>query len=208
VDADKQNKIKRIIPRRNNEVNKEWMCDHGRLSFPYVYENRMNLPTKNNQEIPWADAFRMAAEALGGNDVVFLVSLWTTLEGMEKIKSLAAEKGSPVFGFGNASTKDQVFPGFTIYGDKNPNRAGFTATFGDLKSPSASDLNGKTVFVFGNVPRFEIPADLAQSLSSASKLIVVDFARGSFANHAKTQQLFHRARSLTEIHQIALLVST
>ena len=187
VDVDKQNKIKRIIPRRNNEVNKEWMCDHGRLSFPYVYENRMNLPTKSNQEIPWADAFRMAAEALGGNDVVFLVSLWTTLEGMEKIKSLAAEKGSPVFGFGNASTKDQVFPGFTIYGDKNPNRAGFTATFGGLKSPSASDLNGKTVFVFGNVPRFEIPADLAQSLSSASKLIVVDFARGSFTNHAKTQ---------------------
>lgn len=44
VDMDAKNQIKRIVPRRNDEVNKEWMCDYGRLSFPYVNESRLMKP--------------------------------------------------------------------------------------------------------------------------------------------------------------------
>ncbi len=186
VDIDKHNKIKRIIPRRNNEVNKEWMCDYGRLSFPYVYENRVNLPLKGGREIPWPDALRSASEALGANSV-FLVSLWTPVEAMEKIKAIAAEKGAKVFSFGNPSSQDQVFPGFTIHGDKNPNRSGFQQTFGTPASPAAADLSGKNVFVFSNIPNYQLPADLSQALSGAARLVVCDFAKGAFASHAKTE---------------------
>lgn len=191
VDIDKQNKIKRIIPRRNNDVNKEWMCDNGRLSFPYVYQDRLNLPIAGGQDLPWAKAYERAAEALGDSSVAFLVSLWTPLEAMEKIKQLAAPTSGAgqIYGFGNAVQQDQVFPGFTIHGDKNPNRKGFEQTYGPLKAPASADFAGKTVFVFAGVPNLKL-ADhpgLSAALSGAKRLVVIDFARGDLAMHPKTE---------------------
>ncbi len=191
VDIDRQNKIKRIVPRRNNEVNKEWMCDYGRLSFPYVYENRLNLSVSGGQELPWPKAYERAAEALGDTAIAFLVSLWIPLEAMEKIKQMAAATSgaSSVYGFGNTTENDQVFPGFTIHGDKNPNRKGYEQTFGAPRLPSASELQGKTVFVFAGIPNLKLAdhADLSAALASAKRLIVIDFARGDLAAHPKTE---------------------
>jgi len=183
VDVDQKNKIKRIIPRRNNDVNKEWMCDYGRLSFPYVYADRVNLPLSNGREIPWPEALKQASQAVR-DGVVFLVSLWTPIESMEKVKTLAA--GARVFGFGNAVQSDEVFPGFTIHGDKNPNRAGFIQTFGELAEPTSEDIAGKTVFVLSAVPNLKLSDNLARGLSGAKRLIVVDFARGALALHPRT----------------------
>lgn len=187
VDADRKNKIKRIVPRRNNDVNKEWMCDPGRLSFPYVYENRLNLPLRGTQEIPWADALRQASEALADKDIAFLVSLWTSLESMEKIKALAVAKNARIFGFGNETLPDQKFPGFTIYGDKNPNRAGYLQTFGGLIEAGAQDFIGKTVFVFANIPGFTPNPGLNSALAGAKLLIVIDFARSALVTNPKTE---------------------
>jgi len=110
---------------------------------------------------------------------------------MEKIKQLAAPTSGAgqIYGFGNAVQQDQVFPGFTIHGDKNPNRKGFEQTYGPLKAPASADFAGKTVFVFAGVPNLKL-ADhpgLSAALSGAKRLVVIDFARGDLAMHPKTE---------------------
>jgi len=56
VDLDAKEKIKCIVPRRNDQVNKEWMCDYGRLSFPYVHENRLMKPLIDGKDAPYKEA--------------------------------------------------------------------------------------------------------------------------------------------------------
>ena len=33
-----RNRIERLVPRRNDEVNDTWMCDHGRLNYAFVQD--------------------------------------------------------------------------------------------------------------------------------------------------------------------------
>lgn len=182
VDLDQQNQIKRIIPRRNNAVNKEWMCDYGRLSFPYVKENRIALPRHGGREISWNQALEEAQRALNGN-LVIAVSLWTTNEALAVVKQLADEKGAEVVGFGKPAEPDRVFPGFRISGDKNPNRKGFEKIFPAAKTSATA--SGRTVLVIGAVPNYEITPEMKAMLDGAANVVVVDFSLGALASHSK-----------------------
>src|SRR5690606_2035730 len=116
-------------------VNKEWMCDSGRLSFGYAYANRLHKPKVNGLDATWrtarASALNLLSGTVGGN-VVALVSAWNTVETMDAVKTFltTVNPAARTFGYGNPVQADQVFPGFTISGDKNPNRAGLKQVFG------------------------------------------------------------------------------
>ena len=86
VDLDAKGNIKRIVPRRNDQVNKEWMCDYGRLSFPYVKENRLMKPMVDGRDAPYKDARKAAAALLKKKHSVVLVSAWNSNETFAAIK--------------------------------------------------------------------------------------------------------------------------
>jgi NADH-quinone oxidoreductase subunit G len=66
-----KNRIWRLIPRRNDEVNDTWMCDAGRLNYGFVMDpERLRLPMAVEQgglaDAEWSVALERAASALGG----------------------------------------------------------------------------------------------------------------------------------------------
>src|SRR5690606_14482028 len=107
----------------------------------------------------WREARAAAAQLLSGN-VTALVSAWNTVEAMDAVKSLLAvtQPAARVFGYGNPVLADQVFPGFTISGDKNPNAAGLRQVFGiedaaaSLASLAADPAAIGTLLLVHNVP--------------------------------------------------------
>ncbi len=180
VDMDKKDVIKRIVPRRNNEVNKEWMCDAGRLSFPYVYEKRLAKPLVEGVAVSWKDARKAAAELLQSKTVI-LASAWNTNEALQALKNLSNDIDGSIYSYANGSQKDQVFPGFTISGDKNPNRSGVKEIFGNDPDASLAQLAGEKniidcLILVNNIPNFKLTAELKSILDRTQKVILLDFA--------------------------------
>lgn len=190
VDLDAKDRIKRIVPRRNDAVNKEWMCDSGRLSFGYAYTDRLHKPKVNGEDAMWRAARAAAAELLAG-DVTALVSAWNTVETMEAVKGLlaATHPAARLFGYGNPVQADQVFPGFTISGDKNPNRAGLRRVFGiedaaaSLATLAADTTRIGTLLLVHNVPGFTLTPDFRAILDRAEHVLLLDFASGELLRY-------------------------
>jgi len=187
VDSDDKNDIKRIQPRRNDAVNKEWMCDYGRISFPYVYQYRLGAPLRESGgEIEWPEAIDRAAGYLQrSDDVLLLASAWTTNEGLEQAKSLAESLGARLSAIANPVQEDEVFPGFLISGDKNPNRRGVQDILGieDIEAHLAEQKPARTVLVIGQIPDFHPGDHLFNLLDGASEIIALDFYRSHFVEH-------------------------
>ena len=66
-----QNKIQRLRPRVNDEVNEHWMCDAGRFGFEYVNrDDRLKTPLVRHGEqlapTSWDEALHWCAEAVQG----------------------------------------------------------------------------------------------------------------------------------------------
>jgi len=194
VDVDRSNAIKRIMPRRNDLVNKEWMCDHGRLSFPYVYENRLSLPRMNGSETSWKEALQYSVDLLKSSiHVTFLVSAWTTNDAIQKAKGIAYKKPpAALTGFANPIGENEQFPGFLISGDKNPNRMGFAelTEIADIEKhlkETAADSNPiELLVVISNIPEYNVSEDVKKLMDRAQKIIVLDFAEGPLTNHKNT----------------------
>lgn len=102
----KDNKIYRMRPRHNPEVNGYWMCDEGRLNYKFVNEKRITRPSRNingdQQTLSSEEAiseFRVALgyPPAGVADIdpevksVVLTSASCTLEEMYQAKRLAKD---------------------------------------------------------------------------------------------------------------------
>ena len=60
-------RVKRLVPRYNPEVNGHWMCDEGRLSWRRLYAAPRLVQAKaSGAAVPWEEAVAMAAAALQG----------------------------------------------------------------------------------------------------------------------------------------------
>jgi len=64
-----RNRIWRLLPRRNDNVNSTWMCDHGRLGYGFVADpRRLRTPRVRAEgglvEANWDEALAITAQAL------------------------------------------------------------------------------------------------------------------------------------------------
>lgn len=191
VDVDKKNTVKRITPRRNDQVNRSWMCDEGRLSFPYVYEKRLDKPQVEGQSSTWAQAFAAVQALLGaGQRIAVGVSAWNTTETMSEAQKLSAKLSAKLFGYAAPGRAEQVFPGFRISGDRNPNRAGL-ATLGvnDAEASvaaAASDVIDTLVLVH-NIPDPAAAAVVAPVVERARHVVLLHFAPTPWLSGAKAK---------------------
>ena len=190
VDMDAKGKIKRIVPRRNDQVNKEWMCDYGRLSFPYVHENRLMKPLVDGRDAPYKEARKAALEILKRPGAAILVSAWNSNETFAALKEFAAANlpQVPIHGYANPGRADEVFPGFTISGDKNPNRAGMKDILGIDPDASLQELAGgkgplRGLLVIHNVPGFAMPPEFRAVMDRAESVVLMDFAEGDLLRY-------------------------
>jgi NADH-quinone oxidoreductase subunit G len=60
----KENRVYRLVPRHNADVNKYWMCDEGRHSYKHVHEARAAAPGVDGLPSSWEKAVTAAAGKL------------------------------------------------------------------------------------------------------------------------------------------------
>jgi len=83
----------RMVPRQNPEVNDHWMCDHGRLHYGFVNDpDRLTQPLAGGKTVPQGVAIARAAEALlqaKGKGTLVVASPFMTNEELFALKLLA-----------------------------------------------------------------------------------------------------------------------
>ena len=161
VDMDAKGRSSASSPRRNDQVNKEWMCDYGRLSFPYVHENRLMKPMVDGKDAAYKDARKAAAALLGAEHrgPGQRLEHQRDLRRRQGVRRSRILPGAGIAGYANPGRADEVFPGFTICGDKNPNRAGMQEILGidadaSLKELAADKAPIGTLLLVHNIPGY------------------------------------------------------
>ncbi|MEW6194470.1 MAG: 2Fe-2S iron-sulfur cluster-binding protein [Bacteroidota bacterium] len=142
----RNNEILRLTPRRNDDVNKYWMCDHGRLNtFKFVNsDDRIDgaFVRKDGQLVKdeWEPVINYAAKELKkfkGSEIAFIGSPYSTCEDNFVLLKLAKSLGVVNIDFAHhikAGDQDDIL----IREDKTPNSLG--AELVGIK-PSSNGLN-------------------------------------------------------------------
>ncbi|HTX17965.1 MAG TPA: molybdopterin-dependent oxidoreductase [Bacteroidota bacterium] len=129
----RNNEILRLTPRRNEEVNSYWMCDHGRLgTFKHVNaENRIKSPMIRKEgtlvEVGWDEAIAKAASELKSfkkSEIAALGSAFATNEDnyvfQRFVKEVLGTKNIDFAEHHVAGDEDAIL----IRADKTPNNTG------------------------------------------------------------------------------------
>ena len=158
-----ENRIYRIKPRENADVNRSWMCDLGRYRVAeFDKMKRIHFPLKRGMdtevEIKWDDAFNKIAEAVKSvkaEEIAVLISPFASNEDLFTAYHLFKEtvKTNNIHTFIRQREEDVQFKaGFTIEGERYPNVRGVKLILGD-ELKSFTDLkdnlsNGKIKLLF------------------------------------------------------------
>ncbi|MEX1047913.1 MAG: molybdopterin-dependent oxidoreductase [Akkermansiaceae bacterium] len=129
----RENKIHRITPRQNDEVNSAWMPDSHRLNFHYIdgdarltepLSRSVGVPPTSFQPIAWPSAIASAAaqiKTFSASEVAIIASGRMTNEELFLVRALAAEIGtSAICLVPRFAEADSLL----IAADRNPNTTG------------------------------------------------------------------------------------
>ena len=123
------NKIFRITPRQNDDVNSCWMPDSHRLNYTCpTDEDRLTACLIKadgiHEETCWDNAYEAAADALkqfDGNEIAIIASGRQTNEELFMVRTLAAELGTEKVA---TVARDEKSDDMLISSDRNPNTNG------------------------------------------------------------------------------------
>ncbi len=134
------NKVKRLVPRHNPDVNGYWMCDHGRYDYKHILgPNRWLRYRLGDSSAPGeaADYVQRGLAAVieenGPQAIGGVISGFATLETVYLFRRLFESRGVAAENLAARARPDgeeEVFPGFRISADKNPNRTGVQRILG------------------------------------------------------------------------------
>ena len=133
-------RVYRLKPRYNPEVNGPWMCDKGRLTYKAVHEeNRLGDPLVDGRTETWAGVARTLSDLVGTGGFGLVVgSAHQSLEEMHLLKALAGN--APVRGGLSGSDRgdrDDIL----LDADRTPNRRGLALLgIAESESPALVDL--------------------------------------------------------------------
>ncbi|MFB0519564.1 MAG: molybdopterin-dependent oxidoreductase, partial [Acidobacteriota bacterium] len=206
----RDNRILRVRPRLNLEVNSQWMCDDGRFGWGFVHrEDRLISPLKREGEelapIKWAQAINLVKERLsfiisnfGREAVAAIASPYLSNEDNYLLRMLLHSViRSPHMAVYQAPQVEErmVFPfDFTIEADRSPNLAGVqdVATVNGKKPISHRQLLQKVasgevraLYILGGAPIISLPVDEREMLRKADFLVVHDYAPSELTEWAE-----------------------
>lgn len=133
------NRIKRIRPRPNSQVNSYWICDFGRHNFDYFdRDDRIARPELRRngglEEAPRLEALERIAErlrALPGGKLAGIGSAQSTCEDNYALRLLVEQLGGTTFALRETRRGSaEKFPAFEIEAEKAPNSRGALAALG------------------------------------------------------------------------------
>ncbi|HTL52381.1 MAG TPA: molybdopterin-dependent oxidoreductase [Planctomycetota bacterium] len=198
-----QGDVKRIRPVVNLDVNGHWISDETRYDYRYINSPERLTDAKIGGKVAPAgqaldNAVKILRDQIGRTAVIG--SLWATVEEMVLLKKLAEALGNaPIALLEKPPVADIKLPGYTIPGDKNPNRAGAKLVFGGDKplQPVLDQINAgkiKCLAVFNAIPQgprelltvpFTLPPALVVAADKLEDLVLADFLQGPLAAKAK-----------------------
>ncbi|MCB1061405.1 MAG: molybdopterin-dependent oxidoreductase [Verrucomicrobiae bacterium] len=125
----REDKVFRMTPRENNDVNSAWMCDQGRLNFHYLASDlRLTDPLirvdGKHEAATWAEAIRVSSEALGRcqpNEIALIASGRMTNEELFMARRLASVMKTE---FVDIVPRNGEADDYLVAADKNPNTTG------------------------------------------------------------------------------------
>lgn len=189
-------KIKRLMPRKNEEVNEVWICDDGRFGYHAIQDvERVKKPLKldangNQVETTLSDAILEIVEKVNkvkkvwrAKSIGFLGSAHASNEENFLLNKFANQ----IIGSYNVGlrapeiTEDEIEfkAGFKIYGDKTPNRRGASQI---LKAENAYQIYNKiknneikVLFVLGGIPGIGFLPKEEELFKKLDLLIVIDY---------------------------------
>jgi NADH-quinone oxidoreductase subunit G len=138
-----RNKVKRLSPRENHNVNQWWACDDGRLSFKRLDDGRVSEGREgingSSQEITAADAYQrigktiseIAEEEATGSIGILVHPSWST-EDHFVTANLAQSLGNKAVVYVGGRTDSGTEDKLLIRADKNANRRGMNHVFNAL----------------------------------------------------------------------------
>ena len=155
-------KIFRLLPRFNPEVNSYWMCDEGRYGYKFVNEGRILRPLVREGgkqvESSHPAAMRRLAEMMRRyplDEIGVVGHAWETVETLAALVAFAREVLKSIHLYGSLhQPPNPSSDGFLITADKNPNQAAL-AKLGFKPFSQAQSV--KALLVANNLSR----ADLA-----------------------------------------------
>ena len=191
-----RNEVFRLKPHENQNVNKWWMCDEGRLTYRIMNERktRINRPlgrvSQDLQNISWDDAYRAIAERISemeptGNEVIALTDTHASNEELFLLKKLLKDGFLSDNVFCPLPKWEQIesefFINTLITTDKTPNRAGALALKikGDAENAEVKntiDGEPKVVIILGNP--FETEHEIQQKIKPTQLVVHI----GSYHN--------------------------
>ncbi len=134
-----QDTVYRLKPRENLHVNKWWMCDEGRYGWHHLHNATRIVEARHRdnedpQAIEWADVLRrLPTDLTDAGRLGVAVSPMLTVEEAWMLCSVARTIDPDAYlavGHVPSTGADESFPGgFTIRGEKAPNRIGCAAQF-------------------------------------------------------------------------------
>ncbi len=126
----------RILPRKNEEVNENWMCDEGRETYKPVHqENRLRHPLVrigNQLEVSRREKalaeLKKSLEGISGSAILAIGSAqFTNEDNFAFMKFMKEGLGVQDFVYQAKEVENPSHDDYLISPDKNPNRAGVTA---------------------------------------------------------------------------------
>ncbi len=99
----RQGQVYRTRPRVNEDINKSFMCDEGRLSYHSIIDNRLTVPRVAEEgkmkKTSWSEALAAAAKTIkgAGAKLAIVISGSLTLEEAEAAKALGAKLGAKLY---------------------------------------------------------------------------------------------------------------
>jgi len=209
----KDNKIYRVRPRQNDQVNKSWMCDFARDYYVNPVKNRTSGATINHKPVAYDKFVTEIASLLRDHarEMVFIVSSYATNEELAVAKQLGeAVSIKAIFTKADRtwhkSSGEVESDDILITADKTPNMAGVKKTFPQAKDVSKLVISDyQYAFVWGQNAPMEKLNGLQLIALSAVKDQVFEKAKwalagristekhGSFTNCDGIVQPFHRA---------------
>jgi len=197
-----RNEVFRLKPHENQNVNKWWLCDEGRLTYRKMNEkkSRINQPLgligENLEGISWEKAYGAIAERIRElkplpQEVLALTDTHASNEELFLIQKLLKDGFSSENIFCPFPTWEQsesdFFINTLITTDKTPNRAGALALQikGDQKNTKLKKvIEGelKVVFVLGNP--FENESELKEIIKQTQLVIHIGIFHNSWSEMA------------------------
>ena len=217
----------RLRPRLNAEVNRWWMCDHGRLLYHEIQSpTRLTRPLLRDEAsglaipVAWDAAYRRIEQWISevGSErrLVVVGSPHATLEELYATKSIFGSAGAMILGYRLIGSEMGEADQLLLHADRTPNaeaarRLGYAEFDADALAGAASaktallmvgnDLAGLSVEAAKALHGFGLVIYLRDRADASSRVAHVTLAG---ANHAEKEGIFVNAQGRAQIFHAAL----